>query len=183
MQISLKLSGNEMREEVDNFPILDKLSAEQQKTSKRTRIRLAIFIALLALMGIDYLVSWPQSVRKQRELVHAINGLPLPAGTVQESFQAGHKPRSGFASRILLSVQDPQSMCEFIAAQLADKGWNVVQKDCSESARGAEASSDTRTGFSLLKFSRADSICTVRYYGYANGAKRKYIIASAWGIP
>jgi len=169
---------------MSDFPQLDQLSVEQQKARRRTRIRLGILVVFLILMGLDYLISWPEATRKQRALERAVNALPLPPTTVQDSAQAGHKPRSGFISRMLLSSGDPQTVCEFFSTELTNEGWTAVENDCVEAAKRANVSADVHTasGYGLLSFAREGSTCALRYYGYANGAKRKYAIAGTWGI-
>ena len=120
---------------MDNFRTLDQLSAEQQKVRKRSRIRLGILIAFLLLMGLDYLISWPQSTRKQQALESAINALYLPSATVQENVVAGHKPRSGFVTRLFLSSRDPQIVCEFFSNELIADGWTAVENNCAEASK------------------------------------------------
>jgi hypothetical protein len=168
----------------DDFRELDRLSAEQQKARRRTRIRLGILVIFLVLMGLDYLVSWPKATRKQRALEHAVKVLPLPPATVQESVQTGHKPRSGFVSRMLLSSSDPRTVCAFFSAELTKEGWTAVANDCVEAASKADVSADVHTvsGYGLLSFAREGNTCSLRYYGYANGDRRKYAIAGTWGI-
>jgi hypothetical protein len=169
---------------MEDFRELDQLSVEQQRARKRTRVRLCILFVLLALMGLDYLISWPESTRRQRALEHIVNALPLPPSTVQESVQTGHKPRSGFVSRMLLSSRDPRTVCEFFNTELTAEGWTAVENNCAEAARRADVSSDVHTasGYGLLSFAREGSACSLRYYGYANADRRKYAIAGTWGI-
>ncbi len=165
---------------MEQFAPSDELSEEQRKARRRTRVRLAILLVLLAVTGLDYLVSWPQSVRRQKELEGTLNALPLPSGTAQDSYDAGHKPRSGYASKVVVSSQTPEIVCEFFSTQLIARGWNPVQSDCV--AVGHDPSRPLDKGL-ILKFSKGDTVCTITDYGYSAEHRRKYIITFTWGIP
>ncbi len=168
---------------MSEFRELDRLSTEEQKGRTRRRVRLGILAVLLALMGVDYVIAWPQSVRNQRALERALDGLSLPTDTVQGGVQSGRKPRSGFVSRLLLSSHDPKDMCEFFSNELVAAGWAAVENDCAETATKAGGSPDVHTasGYGLLTFAREGNTCSLRYYGNANDRK-KYAIAGTWGV-
>ncbi len=173
--LDYKTAKMEILEKLDQFAWTD------TNIKRRIAMSLIAWIIFLALIGVDYLVSWKASVRQQHESENVLNALQLPAGTVQDGYLSGHKTHNGSASRLLLSTENTQNVCEFFKTELSAAGWVIVKDNCSESAHDVEKYSDGSFGHTLLQTSRASLTCIVTYRGRVSNQRNRYVLNVGWG--